>query len=48
MMIKINVKKKVAKRLCPGGFFTDRGSWLCSAYQHPRRGRGFITEVTGV
>lgn len=30
-----------------GAFFTDRGRWLCSAYQQPRRGRGTVTVETG-
>ncbi len=32
---------------CPGDFFTDRGNWLCSAYQQPRRVRGTVTGETG-
>jgi len=46
-MIKINSRKKALKALCPGDFFTDRGRWLCSAYQQPRRGSGIVTVETG-
>jgi len=48
-MIKIKCQEKIAPEVqcVRGAFFTDRGRWLCSAYQQPRRGRGTVTVETG-